>query len=133
MLRILATLVLGASCLLGAELSELEFNKEEATSLLRSRRDLSQNKKIIKLKNKWNNFCQFNSMKRWESFKDELEETKLPEKEVDNLERCVTKCKRNDFFKDFVGKAYEETREKQEEKNTAFPTKSLKKSFLLHF
>merc|ERR1712154_30521 len=58
--------------------------------------------------------------KRWNKFKDDVEETNLPEKEVDNLERCTFWCARKDTAKDFAGHAYEEKREDQEEKGTPF-------------
>merc|ERR1711893_345070 len=58
--------------------------------------------------------------KKWNEFKDDVEETNLPEKEVDNLERCTFWCKTRDHGKDLLGNAYEEKREDQEENGTPF-------------
>merc|ERR1719378_1920388 len=111
-----------------AEHKSTFLSKEEANDLLDlphsrvkrfwSRKSLDQ--QLTKLKKRWNNKCQFNSIGRWIEFKDELEETSLPEKEVDNLERCTAGCKAKDFGKDFYGQAYEERREDQEEENQPF-------------
>merc|ERR1712038_370280 len=64
--------------------------------------------------------CDFNSVEAWVEFQDELEETSLPEREVEVIESCVNQCWRRDQGLDFVGKAYEETREDQEEHGTPF-------------
>ena len=100
-------------------------SKRDANSVLdvpesyqRKRRFLG--KSISSIKKKWNTVCKFNSVEKWDEFKDELEETSLPEKEVDRLESCTFKCARKDEALDFVGKAYEENREKQEEKEYMF-------------
>ena len=55
------------------------------------------------------------SLEAWEEWKDGLEEMDLPEQEVDNLESCVSKCWAKDKLLDFVGRAFEETRETYEE------------------
>ena len=104
-------------------ISATEFlSKKEASTLVRSNRAAQGlwKKDPAKLKKKWNNYCKFNSPEKWTEFKDDLEETDLPEKQVDQLERCVFKCNRFDEAQDFIGKAYEENREKQEEKGTQF-------------
>ena len=46
-------------------------------------------KSIKKIQKKWKNICKFNTVEKWTEFKDELEETNLPEKEVDALESCT--------------------------------------------
>merc|ERR1712127_1036910 len=100
-------------------------SKKEATNLLDNQenarfRRAATGKSMKKLQKKWKNICKFNSVEKWTEFKDELEETDLPEKEVDALESCTFRCNRKDEALDFVGKAYEENREKQEEKGTKF-------------
>ena len=69
-------------------------SKKEATNLLDNQensrfRRAAMGKSLKKLQKKWNNICKFNSVEKWSEFKDELEETNLPEKEVDSLERCT--------------------------------------------
>merc|ERR1739848_656831 len=103
------------------------LTKEEANSKLvlpdgRTRRAAMGlfSKKVSKVQKRWNNYCKFNSVEKWNEFKDDVEETNLPEKEVDNLEKCTFWCARADEAKDFAGQAYEEKREDQEEKGTPF-------------
>merc|ERR1739848_236054 len=101
------------------------ISKEDASEMLdlphyRVKRFWSRGDKVAKLKRKWNNKCQFNSVERWDEFKDELEETSLQEKEVDSLERCTSACYWKDQAKDFAGQAYEEKREDQEEEKQPF-------------
>lgn len=101
-------------------------SKNDANSLLsvpdsyvRNGRGLTS-KSIKSIKEEWNTVCKFNSVEKWIEFKDELEDTVLPEKEVDSLERCTSKCYWKDQAKDFVGNAYEEKREDQEEESLTF-------------
>merc|ERR1711879_449906 len=101
------------------------LSKEDASNVLdlphlRVKRFWNRGDKVSRIRRKWNNKCQFNSVERWIEFKDELEETDLPEKQVDQLERCTSKCSWKDRAKDFAGQAYEERREDQEEKNKPF-------------
>ena len=101
--------------------------KEKANSLLgldeeyyaRSRRGI-MGKSVKSVQKRWKNYCKFNSVEKWNEFKDDVEETNLPEKEVDRLEKCTFRCARKDEAADLVGKAYEEKREKQEEKGKPF-------------
>merc|ERR1712141_309917 len=52
------------------------------------------------------------SVNKWKEWKDELEENEnIPEEEVDELERCTSKCKRTDRWNDLRGKAHEEVLE----------------------
>ena len=99
--------------------SALQLSEEHAKSHLRSTRsrnsyqineyvDANLKRKVDKIQKKWNSICKFDGVNRWEEFKDELEETKLPEKEVDANERCVSKCKRKDKWADIKGVGYEE-------------------------
>ena len=90
-------------------LSNSEFvSKKEASQLLddvegrykRAAQGLwgkSLDKQLKKLGKKWKNYCDFNSMEKWNEFKDELEETSLPEKEVDRLESCTELNKKMDL------------------------------------
>merc|ERR1712117_235415 len=103
------------------------MSKEEANSKLvlpdgRTRRAAIGifKKSVSKVQRRWNSYCKFNTVEKWNEFKDDVEETNLPEKEVDNLEKCTFWCARSDEAKDFAGNAYEEKREDQEEKGTAF-------------
>merc|ERR1711976_1005281 len=49
------------------------------------------------------------SVKKWDEWKDELEENPdIPEEEVDELESCTSKCKWKDRMLDLRGKAHEE-------------------------
>merc|ERR1712038_271930 len=108
--------------------SQNEFmSKEEANSRLvlpdgRTRRAAMGflKKSVSKVQRRWNSYCKFNTVEKWNEFKDDVEETNLPEKEVDNLEKCTFWCARSDEAKDFAGNAYEEKREDQEEKGTVF-------------
>ena len=59
-------------------------------SYLRQKRNVF-GKSIKSIKKKWDTVCKFNSVEKWDEFKDELEETSLPEKEVDRLESCTFK------------------------------------------
>merc|ERR1712053_29877 len=101
------------------------LTKEEANSKLvlpdgRTRRAAMglMKKSVKRVQERWNSYCKFNTVEKWNEFKDDVEETNLPESEVDKLESCTFRCARKDEALDFVGKAYEEKREKQEEKNT---------------
>merc|ERR1712241_1390031 len=79
----------------------------------------SKAKTVLKAKGfeSWDKVCQFNSVEAWIEFKDEVEETSgLPEKEVDTLERCVSKC----YWADVAEGVYEDHRETQEEEQTPF-------------
>merc|ERR1711929_7085 len=51
------------------------------------------------------------SVKDWEEFKEALEDTPLPEDQVDALERCVSACWWKDQLRDVKGSAFEEKRE----------------------
>jgi len=96
--------------------SAFQLSEEQAKSHLRSKRsfeveeyvDSELKKQVGKIQNKWNSICKFDGVNRWEEFKDELEETKLPEKEVDANEKCIAKCNRKDNWADIRGNAYEE-------------------------
>merc|ERR1719186_822816 len=94
--------------------------KEQATSVLSKNKRLFGNK-LDNIRNKWKNICKFDSVEAMEHFKDELEETSLPEEEVDNFERCVSRCAWGDFFKDFVDRAYEEKLEESEKSDVFKP------------
>merc|ERR1719433_2113435 len=103
------------------------LTKEEANSKLvlpdgRTRRAAMGflKKSVSKVQRRWNSYCKFNTVEKWNEFKDDVEETNLPEKEVDNLERCTFRCARKDEAADLAGRAYEEKREKQEEKKKPF-------------
>merc|ERR1712168_515149 len=49
------------------------------------------------------------SVKKWDEWKDELEENPdIPEEEIDELESCTSKCKWKDRMLDLRGKAHEE-------------------------
>merc|ERR1712179_866626 len=124
-LLVISTLaVLVSVCLATDEI----LSKKEATQLLddtngrykRAALGASLDQELKKIKKKWSNYCKFNSVEKWDEFQDELEETTLPEKEVDRLERCTSRCARKDEAMDLAGRAYEEKREKQEEKNQPF-------------
>merc|ERR1711972_353611 len=72
------------------------LTKEEANSQLvlpdgRTRRAAKGlfGKSVKSVKKEWNSYCDFNSVEKWNEFKDDVEETNLPEKEVDNLEKCT--------------------------------------------
>merc|ERR1739848_86379 len=55
------------------------------------------------------------SVESWEEFKDKLEVKKhIPEEQVDELERCVSSCKRHDIWNDLKGVAHEELKEDYE-------------------
>merc|ERR1712117_144617 len=102
-------------------LSDVISTKTQAASVLntkRSRRLVANNLNTIR--SKWNNICKFDSVGALEEFKDELEETNLPENEVDNFEKCIFWCKTRDFVKDFVDQAYEEQREERAEMSAIF-------------
>merc|ERR1711934_1130958 len=60
-------------------------------SYIRNQRAIFR-KPIKTIKKDWNTICKFNSVEKWIEFKDELEDTRLPEKEVDTLERCTSRC-----------------------------------------
>ena len=49
---------------------------------------------------------EFNSVAAWEEFKDALDETSIPESELEMLETCQTKCSLRDTALDFLGLAY---------------------------
>merc|ERR1711981_1083315 len=80
----------------------------------------SSSNKVDKIKKKWSTTCKFNSVEKWDEFKDEVEETSLPEAEVDKLESCTSTCYWKDQAKDIGGRGYEEKRETQEENNDPF-------------
>merc|ERR1712117_331171 len=102
-------------------LSDLVSTKNQAASVLNTKQTrLFGKNKLNAIKSKWNTVCKFKSVAALEEFKDELEETNLPETEVDNFERCVFWCKSGDFLKDFVGVAYEEKREDRKETSALF-------------
>merc|ERR1712131_329606 len=77
--------------------------------------------------------ARLNSPEAWEHFKDTLEDSdnwfgrkmighkkRVPEKEVDALEVCVSSCKRKDYWKDFFfvpGKSHEELEESAPDRN----------------
>merc|ERR1712071_256923 len=86
-------------------------------------------RQIKEHKREYPNVCSFNNVEVWETFKNELEETALPEEQVDALESCVFWCRWTDPFKDATGgylkflgvnAGYEEIREDQEEDSTQF-------------
>lgn len=80
------------------------ISKKEATLMLdvpetRRQRRAAIGKSVKKIQKKWKNICKFNTVEKWNEFKDELEETSLPEKEVDALESCTeNKAKRKDLI-----------------------------------
>ena len=121
-------LVLLVTALISIIQAKNEFlTKEEANSKLvlpdgRTRRAAKGlfGKSVKSVQKEWNSYCKFNSVEKWNEFKDDVEETNLPEKEVDNLERCTFWCHKRDIGKDFLGNAYEEKREDQEENGTEF-------------
>merc|ERR1711879_385707 len=83
-------------------LSDVISTKTQAASVLNTKQSrLFGINKLNTIKSKWNSVCKFKSVAALEEFKDELEETNLPESEVDNFEQCVFWCKSNDFVKDF--------------------------------
>merc|ERR1712038_572173 len=96
--------------------SAFQLSEESAKSHLKSKNsyeveeyvDDILKKQVNKIQKKWNSVCKFDGTDKWEEFKDELEETKLPGKEVDANERCISKCKRKDSWNDLRGNGYEE-------------------------
>lgn len=77
-------------------------NKKIASSILKSKsennpRNIEEFEEVIEVRNKWHNKCRFSGGLKWEEFKDELEETSLPEEEVDRLERCTNPCGMKEF------------------------------------
>ena len=63
----------------------------------------------------WNCGTGLRGMSEWEEFKENVEDTPIPEVQVDNLESCLSGCWHKDFWvKDPTGIAFEETREKWE-------------------
>ena len=64
------------------------MSKKQANTVLRNRRAVF-GKSIQEIQKKWSSQCDFDSVEAWDEFKDELEESNLPEKEVDRLERCT--------------------------------------------
>ena len=102
-------------------LSEVISTKTQAASVLNTKQNrLFGANKLNSIRSKWNTVCKFNSVSALEEFKDELEETNLPENEVDNFEKCIFWCKTSDFVKDFVDQAYEEQREERSEYSGVF-------------
>merc|ERR1712226_68849 len=91
------------------------IGKRDASQALSSKKA-----KWVTLSKNWDTVCDFNSVEAWSEYQDELEETNLPEPEVENLEKCVKACYWSDQAKDFAGRAYEEMREDQEENETVF-------------
>merc|ERR1711923_274873 len=114
---ILYTTLIGA--VLSNKLSQNTVSVEEASNVLKTGRLFGRplQEQLRPIKKKWHNICKFDSTAKLEEFKDELEETSLPESEVDGFERCILKCKIADFGKDFLGNAYEEKREDWEEES----------------
>merc|ERR1712046_353062 len=102
-------------------LSDVISTKTQATSVLNTKQSrLFGANNLNTIRSKWNNICKFDSVAALEEFKDELEETNLPENEVDNFEKCIFWCKTRDFVKDFVDQAYEEQREERSETSALF-------------
>jgi len=69
----------------------------------------------------WNCGAGLRSVGEWEEFKEDLEDTPIPEAEVDNLEKCVSACWWTDkFMRDPIGIAFEENSEKWEKNRESY-------------
>ena len=108
----------------------LQTSKKHAASVLKSKSENFNNieewEEVVEIKNRWHNKCRFSGGLKWEEFKDELEETALPEEEVDRLERCTNPCGIKEFelrkssATNSKDKSYSEMGEEREEDGLPF-------------
>merc|ERR1712117_276501 len=109
-----------------SKLDSILQSKEQAATKLRARRGISDPDewcgKTLKNPSCWEEFAET----VWKPGKSIFGSTMVSKDEGWPLYWCVKKCNSGDFWKDFVGIAHEEKREKKEEYCESMPADSCK-------